>query len=344
MGGLPMAESPSFELDATRIRSWLQCPRKWYYKHALGLHTATGNPGHDLVFGQAIHGALEELDSKLACTDQDADSILCETLGKFWEATAAWDLDADLSSGAKCRESLVRVIVWYVEQFGGRSDPIRTARYQGEAMLEVPFRVSLADIQSMLGVPSRACGGVDSSQLFLVGRLDKVAFGLAEDDLWIVERKTTSRTMNDFYFARYQPEIQTSLYPIIGRFLFPEYTLQGVMLEAIQCGVSFCRFQRVELPRHVDQMRETLATIEHVFSDMIRTGCWSEPKLESQFLLNEAACMAGGSPCEFRRLCLDRPRNRPEAIAIYYTAREPWNPLAESRNDKVLTGPVRSLY
>lgn len=336
------------ELDATRIRTWLQCQRKWHYKHSIGIHAAGDNPGSDLVFGLAVHEALEDWDRQLALGSLPESEVLKSVLARAWAETETWDSIPDLDCGPKSRETLIRLLIWYAEAFEGRGDPLRTAvlRDAGkppEALLEVPFKVSLRSLRKTLGLPP-ANTIIPDSELYLVGRFDKMSHGLCDGDGWVVERKTTSRSMGQFYISRYQPEVQTSLYPIVATHLFPTLDIQGVMLESLQVGVNFCRMQRTPLLRHRDLMAETLQTIAWVFDSMESHGAWNEEgSLEDSYLLNESACMAGGRPCEFRKLCLSRPGSRPYTIESDFVEKTLWNPIGDSGRINTLTGPVESV-
>ena len=328
-----------WESDASRLRTWLRCNRRWLYSSGLGLEAAGENSGGDLLFGSLVHSSLESWDRLLTITDWHDEKILVNILESAWESSAAWDSHPDLATGPKTRDSLIRLLIWYAEQFGGREDSIKPACLNGDVLVEVPFSIAASDLAASLGL-----AGLDFGQWpqppRITGRLDGVVWGLGEGESWVRERKTTGSALSSFYFARYSPEVQTSIYPMVARYLFPNADIQGVLLEAIQVGVSFARMQRVELRRHPDQLRESLVSIARAFREMAAAGVGQFAADENHYPINESACVSGGRPCPFRALCLDRPANRPAAIASNFQFRTPWNPLEYSSNITVLTAPV----
>ena len=51
-------ESPSWQIrDSSKIDTWLQCPRKYFFEHILGWRI--DKPAHDLYFGESWHKARE---------------------------------------------------------------------------------------------------------------------------------------------------------------------------------------------------------------------------------------------------------------------------------------------
>lgn len=337
----------SFGIDATQIRTWLRCRRRWFYGHGLSLepNAAIGSDA-DLLFGSQVHASLEQWDSLLATTSLPEEEILLKVLAGAWAATASWEQHPDLAAGPKSRDSLIRLLIWYAAQFGGREDPIQSVCWRGEAMVEIPFSVDAGELAVALDCPGLDFGAWRQPPRF-TGRFDGLVWGL-EGEAWVHERKTTAASLSSFYFARYHPEVQTSLYPIVARYLFPQLPIQGVLLEAIQTGVGFSRVQRVELRRHPEQLQESLAAFAGVLREMaaaevegsLETGSLLDQ--EPLYPLNEASCTAGGRPCQFRELCLDRPANRQAVITANWHTRTPWNPLDHQGKIKTLTGPVET--
>lgn len=315
------AYNPS-QLDSTRIRTWT-CKRKFYYSHVRALEPRGATPV-DLVFGDAVHRGLEAWEKRVARGEPNA---LEETLEEFWVETQAWDEGVMLPP--KDRAGLFRLLTWYVEQFPSEDDPVRPLSISSDGRLatEVPFRVSLEFLAEKLGVKLPYLGHWPEPPK-LVGRLDGLVS--APSGNWIRDRKSSRKHLSGFYFDQYAPNIQFSIYDMVGQALLPELALRGVMLEAMQVGVNFARFARVEFERFPGQAAETLVAVARVFREMSWAGLGSTEELRVEdFPLNESACMLGGRGCEFRALCNSHPALREDEIKRLYQTREiPWDPLA----------------
>lgn len=315
------AYNPS-QLDSTRIRTWT-CKRKFYYSHVRALEGRGATP-KDLVFGDAVHRGLEAWEKRVAA---GASQALEETLEEFYQETAGWDEGVMLAP--KDRAGLFRLLTWYAEQFPPEDDPVRPLSISPDGGLatEVPFRVSLGFLAEKLGVRLPYLGSWPEPPK-LVGRLDGLVS--APSGNWIRDRKTTAKHLSGFYLDQYAPNIQFSIYDMVGQALLPELALRGVLLEAMQIGVNFTRFTRMEFERFPGQAAETLVAIAKIFREMSWAGLGAEEDLRVEdFPLNESACMLGGRGCEFRALCNTHPALREEEIKRLYSPREiPWDPLA----------------
>lgn len=57
---LPVPSHPSHHiLDSTKLKEYMECPRKFFYRYVLGWNSS--KPSNHLVFGQAVHLAMEHL-------------------------------------------------------------------------------------------------------------------------------------------------------------------------------------------------------------------------------------------------------------------------------------------
>lgn len=142
--------------DSTSL-GWLkECPRKYQY-HMVEGWVGRGEAVH-LEFGIYYHTALETFDKYLAQgLDRDAAllRVVRETLSATWRDGKPWraarDLSSDDKTSLKCRENLIRTIVWYIDHF--KDDPAQT-RHQpnGAPMVELHFQFNL-DFQPQLNQP-----------------------------------------------------------------------------------------------------------------------------------------------------------------------------------------------
>ena len=288
--------------DATRLSSLMSCKRRFYYGHVKQLRpSANAGFSIDLEFGTAWHESLRTFDSA-TCAGHPPQKALIEAIKRALELTAEWP-EAQVSP-AKNRTSLIRALVWYVEQFG--DGVLKPLLVDGKPALEVSWKFPLFP---------------DTPRPLLCGNMDGIVeFG---GEVWVLERKTTGSALSSFYWAKYAPNLQVDLYCLAARTLWPEMNIKGVILEAMQTGAGFARFERRLFLRTPFQMGETLEAVRHAVSE-----ARGDPE-ELEARPNFASCMNPG-PCPFRAVCMSGSRQiRQWTLDTQYAPREkPWNPLA----------------
>lgn len=231
----------------------------------------------NLAFGTALHGGIEEFDKQMFEGVSRNQALLTAL-------STAIKLGAPLANSkdtARTIETLTRAVVWYAEQF--REDQSVTAILpNGQPALEVRYEVPWPGTRYRFS-----------------GRIDKLAS--INDELYVVERKTTDAMLSDYYFNRYSPNTQVSAY-IWALSEFLGVRISGVMIEAFQTAVSFTRIERGIVHRSRDQLQEFVANtamyLNHA-DEYHETGVWP---------MNESACMLYGG-CKFRPVC-ERPAER----------------------------------
>lgn len=264
--------------DASSLDAFKRCPRYYQYNVLQGWRPR--ETVENLAFGTALHGGVETYDAAIfsGVKHADATNLAVAEAIKLGEP-----LKTSKDTG-RTLETLTRAVVWYAEQF--RDDNVRTAvTPDGKPALEIRFEVP---------IPGTAYR--------FSGRIDKLA--TINNELYVVERKTTDAALSDWYFDRYSPNTQVSAYVwALSEFL--GVPINGVMIEAFQTGVSFTRIQRGIAHRTRDQIAEFVkntATLINHAEEYHNTGF---------FPMNESACMIYGG-CKFRPVC-ERPEQvRPE--------------------------------
>lgn len=215
--------------------------------------------------------------------------------------TWAW-VHAD---SAKNRHTLLRAVVWYVDEQReeGGVQPYKFP--DGKPAVELSFAIPLP-INNPDGEPYLLCGHIDSL----------VEFG---DEVGIRERKTTAKTLGDRYFDQYTPDIQIDTYDLVGSVMFPDLLSRWVMLEAAQTAEGFARFHRHFIHstegRRSEFLNDLIGWINRAEADA-KNGYY--PK-------NEAACYAHGG-CQFREICNKDPASRQRWLEAEFTKKH-WNPL-----------------
>lgn len=292
-----------FAWDSTMLKSAEKCLRYFKYKMIDGWQPARKSV--HLIFGGHFASALERY-HKLRAEGVDLDEALEEvvlmTLKATWVIVGtkngepigmAWDS----MDNSKTRETLIRSIIWYVDEFA--DDPLVTISHDGKAAAEYSFTF-----------------GVDDD-IFFCGHLDRVvSYG---DDVYVADNKTTSSIINDCYFDQYSPDTQFSLYTFVGQGIF-KLPIKGVMVDAAQILVGGTKFARGFSFRTPDQLAEwydgAMSLIETV----------NKAVLEDHFPMNPSSCGNYGG-CEFRHICSKSPQVREQFLKADFAKGAVWNPL-----------------
>jgi hypothetical protein len=303
-------------IDSTSLGEFKTCPRRYLYSVVLGYQPRAESV--HLRFGIALHGARERYEhARLAGAEHEEAlrAVVRWVLGTTWDSTPGrpsrpWQSDHP----KKNRLSLVRTVVWYLDQFGPE-DSLETIHLaSGRPAVEVSFSFP---------APYRATStGEDYT---LCGHLDRVA--RMNDEVYISDIKTTGEALGPWWFERFAPDNQFSLYTIAGRVAL-EQPIAGLVVDGVQVGAGFTRFQRGLIRRTPAQDEEWLQGLGHWLGQMEqcaeRGGEAADPT--PGWPMNDKACGLYGG-CQFRGVCSRSPAARPALLAAEFTHRQ-WDPLA----------------
>lgn len=336
-----------FVWDSTSL-GWLKtCPRLYEYQMIEGWRPK--GSGVHLVFGQHYHSALELYD-KLRADPSDVEekryynhdtalqAVVLQLMKWTWEpelgpcedhptgaAAQPWLSDHP----AKNRFTLVRSVIWYLDQF--KDDPASTLILaNGKPAVELSFRMELdwgpgkgedwecSECGQANADETEECTncGASKPRYILSGHLDRVVeFG---GQKYVMDRKTTGSSPTPHYFDGFAPDNQMSIYTLAARVQFST-PVAGVIIDAAQIAVGFTRFQRGFTYRTETQLEEWLADFRFWTAQaegFAERGSWP---------MNDKACgMYGG--CTFRKICSKSPEVRERFLESDFE-RRPWNPL-----------------
>lgn len=290
--------------DSTSLSALKECPRKYFYSIVLGFEPRQRS--FHLTFGILYHEALETYDlerTKGASHDEATRAAVRRALRSSWHP----ELKRPWNSGNqyKNRFTLIRTIVWYLDQFS--SDIIETIILSnGRPAVELSFSF---DFQYTFpnGEPSKLCGHID--------RLGKIANGV-----WVLDRKTTQHAIDDNYFKRYSPDNQMSLYSFAGKIVYNVPT-QGVIIDAAQILVNGSRFQRGFAHRTEEQLHEWAEDTTQYIARAY------EYAAKNYWPMNDKSCFNYGG-CPFREICSRSPEVREEFLndPLHFQKRT-WDPM-----------------
>ena len=312
--------------DATSLRSFMTCPRKYQYEILQG--RKTGNEA--MRFGLVYHAAKEILDAELAKQSYytihntvaafgnlaEIENALIEAIKYVWAETEKWGTEDDIpcTDNARTRYTLVRGLVWSLEALG--TDILTPFEFPDgtlgiELSWRVPLPISYTEFTAPVGFPRK------QTPYLLCGHFD----GLVnfQDDVYVLERKTTKTTLKSFFFKNYSPDVQISTYALAADLMYQTLDVRGVIVEAMQTAVGFSRYLRQPIKRTPEQRSEFLEEIIHYIKkaeEYAESGVY--PK-------NEAVCgMYGG--CAYRKICSLSPSVRQDFLESGFGL-DKWNPL-----------------
>jgi len=302
---------------STSLGDLKECPRKYYLSHVEQWRSkATALP---LTFGLMYHSCLEWYDHCRAKGESHAnatESVITKALhltavyggllGSEGGVPATGTFSAwETGDKRRSKESLIRSLVWYLEQF--KDDPTTTVILaDGTPAVELDFKMELNVTNP------------DGQQYLLCGHIDRMVF--FNGDLYVQDRKTTVGALDDRFFERYTPDNQMSLYTMASKVVFAQEA-KGVIIDAVQNTVGFSRFKRGFTMRTHAQNREWLADTEQWLK-------LAEGFAEAQhWPMNDKACHHYNG-CQFLPICSKDPSTRGLFMKDSFEKLE-WNPLVK---------------
>jgi len=291
-------------VDASSLTEFKICPRRYYYSIVMGRQPMAESI--HLTFGILLHKAAELYHIRRFTKAEGHADALREVIR--WLMNATWDREANRpwTSGDKYKNrfTLVRTVVWYLDKY--QEDELRTAILKdGRPAVELPFTMD-AGYTAFTG-----------EEFMLCGKLDRIV--TFKSDYYVADIKTTQSTIGDYYFKKYTPDNQVTIYNLAGNVAF-ELPVQGLIIDGCQIAIEFSRFERGLIERTEAQMLEWQEELGYWLMNMntcAEQDYW--PK-------NDSACnMYGG--CPFRSVCSQRnPTAAQKVIEGAYRERV-WDPL-----------------
>jgi CRISPR/Cas system-associated exonuclease Cas4 (RecB family) len=273
-------------LDATTLKDYMSCPRKYYWRHERGIIPDT--IGIALSFGLAVHEGLEHAYKWLKDNpgEEWTPSIVRESLAAA-ERTFAEHAMPDLlvTESLRTPGKLLNLMADYF------------AHYPGEAFEVVDVERAFALGVSRTGFTGAAYSHKvpDDGRMFSwVGKMDVVVrwpYGLT-----VIDHKTTKQL--GYSFAdKWNPDTQMTGYVAALRALYPDEKIHGAMINAIQVAKTKSEVVRVPTTRTEGQLTQFHTSIV----------AWADRIMEDKvFPMNTQACDMYGA-CPYRDLCIRYP-------------------------------------
>ncbi len=316
--------------DSTCLGMIKTCPRLYQYTIIDGW--ASRDESVHLTFGIHYHTALQNYDIAKA-NGASHDDAMREAITRAMHDIEGWEVDRDSKAGKyKNPETLISLVVGYLDHY--EDDPAETyIKSDGTAAVELSFRFELdwgpesaghlSDC-AMHNAPAMEPEPCDCGKqpYLLSGHLDRVIN--FNDHLFVLDHKTTTTTLSDYYFNQYEPSNQMTLYSLAGATVL-DAPIKGVCISGAQIMLNdphrFVRRFTYRTPDQLDEwlmdLRFHLANAEHYAA----VEYWP---------MNDVSCDKFGG-CKFRGVCSKSPQVREMFLKTDFVKLEPeqrWNPLS----------------
>lgn len=305
IGMTTMPENTSFKngiqfaWDNTSIGLYKTCPKKYYYSIVCGYEPRTMAPA--LSFGIAIHSIFENWHKQIA-SGLDKHTALISVVrlaGQLGEYLPAGDT-------SRTKETLVRSIVWYFDQFWD-DKTITVLEPSGKPAIEYHFQLPFMDY---LGYEVLICGHLD--------RMVKW-----QGKVYISDYKTTKYTIDNRFFSQFKPGTQMPLYltacHIISETVANLPSANGVIIDGIQLGVNFSRFARHVVEFSLEEINEYIEDLKYWIMQAMnacKTGYFPQ---------NTESCQKY-SGCQYLEICSKPPARRQMFLDGNFVKRI-WDPM-----------------
>lgn len=294
-----------FAWDSTSLEYIKRCPRLYYYEMIAGWKYSGENI--HLRFGTEYHQALHDYETAKA-SGMDHDEAVLSAVESLLVRIHDWEPEPQKQSEEnKSKANLIRTVIWYLDQF--KNDPAKTIMLaNNKPALEVSFR---------FGLEYTADFGNEKHNYMLCGHLDRIVE--YQDQMYVMDRKTTTTTPGNFYFDQFDPHNQMSLYSLAGRIVLNS-PIRGVIIDAAQVAVNFSRFVRSFTLRSEEQLDEWLYDLEFTFAQAETYAA------EEYWPKNDTSCDKYGG-CKFRSICRLPQSVRQNFLEGNFVKGKLWSPL-----------------
>lgn len=292
--------------DSVSRGALLTCPR--YYQLTIIEGYSTKSENIHFVFGIGTHGAYEIYHREKADNKTHHQALISAVR---YVLSYTYDFQRKRpwisSEPTKTRETLIRTVIWYLENF--KDDVLKTfIKADGTPAVELSFHYPTGQLTKTTQEPFTFCGHLDR-------------FATWDEDYYITDTKTTKTSLTkdtETFFRRYLLDDQMSGYYFSGKIIFDK-PIKGLIIDACQTAVNFSRFQRGETYRTKSQLDEWYDN----------THYWLEQNetyvLNNFWPMNLKSCNNYGG-CPFLGVCGEPPELRDKILQDFFIKRV-WDPL-----------------
>lgn len=286
--------------DATSLSALKECPRKYYLSILCGYEPKQGAVA--LSFGILLHSALEGF-YKREATGMDYEENVRATLRGI-ALDPLREKITEAQDSVRTMGTLAEVLVAYLDFY--KDDPGKTLIYpDGTVGAELHFQYETG-LQAGTG-----------EQFAMAGNLDRVIE--MPTGVFILDHKTTSQALSQYYFNQYDLDTQMTNYAIAGDVVYGS-NIRGVLIDAIKIkgAPEFVRYMTMRSKEACDEWLGELQHWLRIAEYFAQVQCWPA---------NDKSC-SKYSGCPFREVCKAPRGLRKQFLADNFQQRV-WDPSQE---------------
>lgn len=313
---LPFPYHPSMDvLDSTKIKCYQECPRKFFYEYVLGWQSS--RPSNHLIFGQAVHKALEYL--VLNGYRVESAMAALEIFNKEYRLTFLQSTDVLFEPKTPAR--FLSMLIEYIKKYS--DDHSRYTVYKTE--IGGMIHLSPAHVMAF--------------------KMDTILYD-NERQLYVsLEHKTKGGNyIGPNYIYDFMLSTQLGTYTHVLNSLFPVDEVGEVIINCL-CfkktkGHDFIleRFPIPLTPKQMDNWLETTkAWMDRIYTDYtLLAGMDQFDDNMNCFHMNGTACTNWGRVCHNMQMCTAyrNPLRHIDRLPVDMEVRY-WNPLEEDLTEVV---------
>lgn len=231
---LPFELPTSLEvLDCSKITTFLDCPRQFFYRHILGWEQNI--PSNHLVFGQAWHEAMEHM-LHHGYSEPSVLSAFEKFLSTYRET---FPESTDELFKPKTPANALKALLAY------------SLRYASDR-----FTALHTEIAGQISI---------SHDRYLTFRMDSICQKENSNNIFSLEHKTKGGSFTRTWSDQWALSLQVGTYAHVLNCLFPECKSSCVTINGVAFSAKTTDFLRINVTRSRSSLENWLFTINHCF-------------------------------------------------------------------------------
>ena len=290
--------------DATSLGTLKECPRKYFLSIVQGWQPKTSAVA--LSFGVLLHECLENF-YRREVEGMEREQNIRQTIRECVASPIREEIDA-AGDSVRNMKSLVVTLIDYLDFYAG--EPAKTLIMKdGTVGVELHFQFETG-LRATSGEVFSISGNID--------RIVEMPTGI-----FILDHKTTSMPLSQYYFNQYDLDNQMTVYAIAGDVVYGTQ-VRGVLIDGIKVkgNPEFSRYMTMRSREACDEWLEELAHWFRMAEYFSQVGNWPA---------NDKSC-SKYSGCPFRDIC-KAPRGLRRSLLEEGFQKRVWD-ASKARDDK----------
>jgi hypothetical protein len=337
IASLPLVNKPDslLVLDATKLKDYITCPRKFFYAYVLGLQPSIKS--HHLGFGAALHEVLAYIYEN--CLDHRGPEGIIPAL----EEWGAGVLPKALEPGLKVFDEELK-------EFDDQDLYPKTKKRLIESVVEYINNYK-QDRENYIALDIETAGTViisSSPERWVYFKMDAVLGDRRNGDIWAKEHKTGSNPSPQWQM-QWELNFQIMIYAY-ALFMYYGERSKGVIVNSIHYkkkkSAPYFEFVRIPYQKNLNQLSDFIEELNVVIDglegqfELLSSKKISDPSMPCFPRHTESCSKYFG--CPYHRLCTTtrNPLQFQEFMPSGFTTRF-WDPREKTEKARKVLGPER---